>query len=111
MTEKPILKKPVARPTETPVVSLPKNEKSNVVATMTTNPRDLDRSRAKEAWDNIQIVKPQKNYQAKYGSLARKIPTLIQINGLAQTLAFLKAKNTTIKCLNIYLLGFAIAST
>jgi CRISPR-associated protein Cmr5 len=53
--------------------------------------RDLERSRAKDAWDKIQSVKPQ-TYQAKYGSLARQMPTLIQINGLAQTLAFLKAK-------------------
>lgn len=54
-------------------------------------PRDLDRSRAAQAWKDIQEVKP-KNYQAKYGSLARKMPTLIQTNGLGQTLAFLKAK-------------------
>jgi CRISPR-associated protein Cmr5 len=54
-------------------------------------PRDLDRDRARAAWNNIQAVKPQ-NYQAKYGSMARKMPTLIQTNGLGQTLAFLKAK-------------------
>jgi len=55
------------------------------------NPRDLDRSRASAAWNNIQSVKTLP-IQANYGSLARKMPTLIQVNGLGQTLAFLKAK-------------------
>ena len=59
--------------------------------TKTTNPRDLERERAKYAWEKIQAVK-NKQYQKDYGSLARKMPTYIQVNGLAQTLAFLKAK-------------------
>ncbi|SRR5579883_828033 len=87
MSEKPILKKPVSRVAETP--SLP--ETTPPLSSVTTNPRDLDRSRAQAAWNNIQSVKTQ-DEQAKYGSLARQMPTLIQVNGLGQTLAFLKAK-------------------
>jgi CRISPR-associated protein Cmr5 len=62
--------------------------------TTTTNPRDLDRSRATFAWQNIQSVKSQDNskYEKEYKTIARRLPTLIQVNGLAQTLAFLKAK-------------------
>lgn len=73
---------PVARTTVTPTTTpIP----------TTTNPRDLDRNRAMYAWENIQSVKSTK-FPGKYGSLARKMPTLIQVNGLAQTLAYLKAK-------------------
>ncbi len=53
-------------------------------------PRDLDRCRAKAAWKAVQEIAAT---DKEYGSLARKMPTLIQVNGLAQTLAFLKAKN------------------
>jgi CRISPR-associated protein Cmr5 len=35
--------------------------------------------------------KPQ-DFKKKYGSLARKVPTLVLTNGLGQTLAFLLAK-------------------
>jgi CRISPR-associated protein Cmr5 len=69
---------------ETPVIT-------KVHLPQTKNPRDLERQRADVAWQNIQAVKTQ-SYEGKYGSLARKMPTLIQINGLAQTLAFLKSK-------------------
>jgi|NOAtaT_6_FD_contig_101_271872_length_4169_multi_3_in_0_out_0_5 CRISPR-associated protein Cmr5 len=55
----------------------------------TVNPRDLDRSRASSAWENISKVDAT---NTEYGSLAREMPTMIQVNGLAQTLAFLKAK-------------------
>lgn len=93
--------RPVPRPTSPvpPASASPEAQNSRpantagVPQTVATgaNPRDLDRSRASAAWNNIQAVKPH-NYQAKYGSLARKMPTLIQTNGLGQTLAFLKAK-------------------
>lgn len=53
-------------------------------------PRDLDRCRAEAAWNDIQKIDATNK---EYGSLAREMPTLIQVNGLAQTLAFLKAKN------------------
>lgn len=55
-------------------------------------PRDLDRCRAQAAWKAIQEIAAT---DKEYGSLAREMPTLIQVNGLAQTLAFLKAKNKT----------------
>ncbi len=54
--------------------------------------RDLDRRRAEAAWKDIQGINAT---DKEYGSLAREMPTLIQVNGLAQTLAFLKAKNKT----------------
>lgn len=93
MTDKPKLQRPVSRPIGTAATSLPQTAPSPKppAPDVTTNPRDLDRSRAKDAWEKIQSVKFQA-YQAKYGSLARKMPTLIQVNGLAQTLAFLTAK-------------------
>ena len=54
-----------------------------------TNLRDLDRNRANSAWENISKVD---STNTEYGRLAREMPTMIQVNGLAQTLAFLKAK-------------------
>lgn len=44
--------------------------------------------RAKSAWDNVESV----NDKDKYGTLARKLPSMLQINGLGATLAFLQAK-------------------
>lgn len=55
-------------------------------------PRDLDRCRAEAAWKAVQEIAAT---DKEYGSLAREMPTLIQVNGLAQALAFLKAKNKT----------------
>jgi CRISPR-associated protein Cmr5 len=49
-----------------------------------------EQGRASHAWDVIQKV-PAKE-RKKYGTLARKLPSLIQTNGLGQTLAFLCAK-------------------
>lgn len=84
--------KPTPGATQTKVSeTVPVTTPTRSISPATTNPRDLDRSRAAEAWKNIQSVKSQA-YQAKYGSLARKMATLIQVNGLGQTLAFLKAK-------------------
>jgi len=48
-----------------------------------------EQARASRAWDNIGKVKTNKK---EYGTLARKLPTLIQTNGLGQTLAFLCSK-------------------
>jgi CRISPR-associated protein Cmr5 len=86
------LKRPNSSPTQPATAAAPQEAAQTQLPTITgANPRDLDRERASIAWSNVQEVKP-KAYQAKYGSLARKIPTLIQTNGLGQTLAFLKAK-------------------
>jgi len=38
------------------------------------------------------VVNRADDFKKKYGSLARKVLTLIQTNGLGQTLAFLRAK-------------------
>jgi CRISPR-associated protein Cmr5 len=78
MTDKPKPQRPVSRP---------------IGIDVKTNPRDLDRSRAEFAWNSVSSVKKNQpeNHQKKYGSLARKMPTLIQVNGLAQTMAFLRA--------------------
>lgn len=51
----------------------------------------LQQKRAASAWDHIQGVEGEE-VQKKYGSLARRIPSMIQSNGLASTLAFLLSK-------------------
>lgn len=91
---KPILKsKPTAK---TEIITAPPSTISSLTITQSasTKPKEIDRDRAAIAWDKICQVKENQseNFQKKYGSLARKMPTLIQVNGLAQTLAFLKAK-------------------
>ncbi|GAB4440169.1 MAG: hypothetical protein Kow00120_08210 [Anaerolineae bacterium] len=48
-----------------------------------------EQARAKQAWRDVEGVGED---QTKYGTLARKLPALIQTNGLGQTLAFLKSK-------------------
>jgi len=86
MIEKPILKKQVSRSNENN--ASPVSPTTQVVR---MNSRDLDRNRAKRAWEFIATVHG-KEYEGKYGSIVRDLPTMIQINGLAQTLAFLHAK-------------------
>ncbi len=51
----------------------------------------LEQQRAASAWTMIETVTGEK-LQKKYGTLARKLPTMIQMNGLGSTLAFLKSK-------------------
>jgi CRISPR-associated protein Cmr5 len=58
---------------------------------MTSQQQTLDQKRARQAWENVKAVKKQP-FEGDYGSLARRIPALVQTNGLGQTLAFLKAK-------------------
>lgn len=48
-----------------------------------------EQARASRAWDEIEKVRSR---QKEYGTLARKLPALIQTNGLGQTLAFLRSK-------------------
>lgn len=53
----------------------------------------LDQQRAKAAWEDIAAVSQRsEDFKKKYGSLAKKVPSLILTNGLGQTLAFLRAK-------------------
>lgn len=51
----------------------------------------LEQQRAADAWQNIESV--SEGIASKYGSIVRRFPSLVQINGLGQTLAFLKSKN------------------
>lgn len=68
------------------------NQDSKLNSTqLSSSPRDLDRDRARDAWERIVEVKG-KEYEGKYSSRARDLPAMIQVNGLAQTLSFLKAK-------------------
>lgn len=58
---------------------------------MATKRQTLEQKRAASAWADIEKVTSESE-QKKYGTLARKVPAMIQINGLGTTLAFLKAK-------------------
>ncbi len=53
-----------------------------------TQRQTTEQRRAKQAWDDVNGV----NDQSKYGTLARKLPAMIQMNGLGTSLAFLQAK-------------------
>lgn len=55
-----------------------------------TRQQTLQQKRAAHAWASIEQVPA--GVQKKYGSLVRGLPALVQSDGLAQTLAFLKAK-------------------
>lgn len=54
----------------------------------------VEQERAREAWESVQSVLEvrDKRYQSEYLALARGAPNDIQNNGLAQTLAFWRAK-------------------
>ncbi len=55
--------------------------------------QNIEQKRGKQAWDDIQIIKKSgEKEQKEYRSLARGLNAMIQINGLGQTLGFLKAK-------------------
>jgi CRISPR-associated protein Cmr5 len=49
-----------------------------------------EQARARQAWEDVGSVRA--DIQDKYGTLARKLTSLLQVNGLGQTLAFLLAK-------------------
>lgn len=51
--------------------------------------RNLGRRRAQKAWD---WVKQAKNLGEGYATLARKLPSMLQVSGLGQTLAYLYGK-------------------
>jgi CRISPR-associated protein Cmr5 len=53
----------------------------------------IEQERGKEAWDCVKDIKKlEKKEQQEYRSLARGLNAMIQVNGLGQTLGFLKAK-------------------
>jgi CRISPR-associated protein Cmr5 len=49
-----------------------------------------EQARARQAWEDV--VSVGEDIQDKYGTLARNLTSLLQVNGLGQTLAFLLAK-------------------
>ncbi|MCX7622351.1 MAG: type III-B CRISPR module-associated protein Cmr5 [Thermomicrobium sp.] len=53
--------------------------------------RLLEQQRAAAAWECVAAVR-NASYAAEYGQLAREAASLVQMHGLGQTLAFLKAK-------------------
>ncbi len=57
---------------------------------MATIRQTLEQQRAKQAWEDIETVKSDQ--QEKYGTLARRLPAMMQMNGLGTSLAFLMAK-------------------
>ena len=56
----------------------------------------LEQMRAKMAWEQIESV--PESAHSKYGTFARRLPSMIQMNGLGSSMAFLlskgKRKNT-----------------
>jgi len=66
----------------------------NSDATPTPQRRNSEQERGRQAWENIREIKQQQNIllEKEYYSLARRLNAMIQINGLGQTLGFLKAK-------------------
>lgn len=55
------------------------------------NQQLLQQERASSAWNHVQQME-RAGYEGKYGSLVKKLPAMILSDGLAQTLAFLRAK-------------------
>jgi CRISPR-associated protein Cmr5 len=56
-----------------------------------SNQQTLEQKRAAFAWEKIKFVQKE-SYKKEYGQLARSAPALIQVNGLGQAMAFLRAK-------------------
>lgn len=57
----------------------------------------MEQQRAKQAWDAVEAVRHEsdqarRKFHNEYGTLVRGLPAMIQVNGLASTTAFLKAK-------------------
>jgi CRISPR-associated protein Cmr5 len=59
-----------------------------------TQRQTIEQERGRQAWNNIRNIKDKgdKKLEQEYRSLARGLNAMIQINGLGQTLGFLKAK-------------------
>lgn len=64
-----------------------------------TRRQNMEQRRGKQAWDNIDFIKKESlgrgndTLQKEYRSRASGLNAMIQINGLGQTLGFLKAKS------------------
>ena len=72
-----------------------------------TRRQNIEQERGSQAWEDIREIKKQQDedLEKKYRSLARGLNAMIQINGLGQTLGFLKAKSKQKKNEHFYLLG------
>lgn len=57
---------------------------------MQSKRQTLEQRRAKLAWEQIESV--PESAQAKYGTFARRLPSMIQMNGLGSSMAFLLSK-------------------
>jgi CRISPR-associated protein Cmr5 len=58
-----------------------------------TRRQNMEQERGGQAWSNIKAVQQKdKSVQKEYRSRARGLNAMVQINGLGQTLGFLKAK-------------------
>src|SRR5258708_30819099 len=71
-----------------------------------TRRQNMEQERGRIAWKNVQsiVTKQYKTLQKEYRSLARGLNAMIQINGLGQTLGFLKAKGKSDKDKEHYVL-------
>src|SRR5260221_2147344 len=72
-----------------------------------TRRQTIEQERGGQAWEDIREIKKLHNedLEKKYRSLARGLNAMIQINGLGQTLGFLKAKSKQKENEHFYLLG------
>src|SRR5947208_9691409 len=58
-----------------------------------TRRQNIEQERGGQAWKNVKAIQQKdKTLRKEYRSLARGLNAMIQINGLGQTLGFLKAK-------------------
>lgn len=79
----------------------------------TARRQNTEQERGRQAWQDIRVIAAMgEKEQKEYRSLARGLNAMIQINGLGQTLGFLKAKgkgkdnqDRPIKTAHAYLLG------
>ncbi len=63
-----------------------------------TRRQNIEQERGKQAWDDILEIKALGDKEQKeYRSLVRGLNAMIQVNGLGQTLGFLKAKGKNTK--------------
>lgn len=64
-----------------------------MVDQLMTQRQNIEQQRGKQAWDDIREIKGLgEKEQKEYRSFARGLNAMVQINGLGQTLGFLKAK-------------------
>jgi CRISPR-associated protein Cmr5 len=75
--------------------SMPETEEQQLQSQ--TSRRNIEQKRGQQAWKNVSDVKAKakkdEKLEQEYRSLARGLNAMIQINGLGQTLGFLKAKS------------------